>query len=125
MAASTHTIQTASVQTASISPLIALSALGSGASHAALCGAAAAAGAAASVQGAGQGCVLPAVDAAAPPPMVETAPPPPIIETPMATGGYGVSPILLALAGIAAAVGLYYLLKGHDNFDIVFPVSPA
>jgi hypothetical protein len=108
--------------------LIALSALGSGASHAALCGAVAvaAAGSAAATQGATQGCVLPAVDAAPPPPVVETAPPPPpIVEAPIAEGGFGVSPILLALAGIAAAVGLYYLLKGHDNFEIVFPVSPA
>ncbi len=122
MAASTH-----AVSPASIGPLVVLSALGSGASHAALCGAAAAAaaGAAAAAQGAAQGCVLPAVDMAPPPPVVETAPPPPMVETPVAAAGFGVSPLLLALAGIAVAVGLYYLLKGHDNFEIVFPVSPA
>jgi len=125
--AATPTFQTASAQSGLISPLIALSALGSGASHAALCGAAAvaAAGSAAATQGATQGCVLPAVDAAPPPPVVETAPPPPVVEAPIAEGGFGVSPLLLALAGIAAAVGLYYLLKGHDNFEIIFPVSPA
>ena len=63
---------TPSASNTTISPLVALSALGSDASRAALCGAAAAAaaGAAAVAQGAAQGCVLPVTDpAAAPPPL--------------------------------------------------------
>ena len=122
MAAATQT-----AHQASFNPLATLSILGSQASAAALCGssAAAAVGAAAVSQGAATGCVLPAVDMA-PPPVVETAPPPPYVEAPMApVGGMGVSPLLLALVGIAAAVGLYYLLKGKDNFNLVFPVSPS
>ena len=101
----------------SIMPLVALSALGSDASRAALCGASAvaAAGAAAAAQGAAQGCVLPAVDAAPPPVVVETAPPPvaaPYVEP---VAGPAISPLLLALAGIAAAVLAYYLLKDDDD----------
>lgn len=123
---STGAIAASSAHTASISPLVALSALGSDASRVALCGAAAvaAAGAAAAAQGAAPGCVLPAVDAAAPPPVVE-APPPFVEPAPVAVGGNAVSPLLLALAGIAAAIGLYYLLKGDDNFDIIFPPFPT
>jgi hypothetical protein len=110
----------------SISPLVALSALGSDASRAALCGASAAAvagAAAASAQGAAQGCVLPVVDAAPPPPVAETLPPPPVAPPPVAPvgGGFGFSPRLLALAGIGAAVLLVVLLhKKNDNDE-----SPA
>ena len=100
---------------ASISPLVAWSALASDASRTALCGAAAAAaaGAAAMAQSATSGCVLPVVDAA-PPPMAETLPPPPVAPppvAPLASEGMGVSPLLLGLVAIAAAVGLYFLLK--------------
>lgn len=101
----------------SISPLVALSALGSDASRTALCGAAAAAaaGAAAVAQGAAPGCVLPVVDAV-PPPVVE-APPPPVALPPVepVSAGFAISPLLLALAGIAAAVLAYYLLKDDDE----------
>ncbi len=93
----------------SISPLVALSALGSDASRAAFCGASAvaAAGAAAAAQGAAPGCVLPAVAAVAPPPMVE-APPPPVALPPVEpVAGPAFSPLLLALAAIAAAVLAY------------------
>lgn len=106
---------------AGLSPLIALSALGSDASRAALCGASAvaAAGAAAVSQGAAQGCVLPVMDqaATAPPPLVESLPPPPVPPPPVAPvgGGFGISPLLLALAGIAAAVLLVVLLKDKDE----------
>lgn len=121
IAASTHT-----VPRASISPLVALSALGSDASRAALCGAsaAAAAGAAAAAQGAAPGCVLPVVDVVPPPPVVEAAPPPPIVEpvAPVA-GGFGVSPLLLALVGIAAAYALYKILDDDD--ESFFDVSPG
>ena len=112
---------------ASIRPLVALSAIGSEASRAALCGASAvaAAGAAAAAQGAAPGCVLPVVDAAPPPPVVEAAPPPPFVEpvAPVATGGFGVSPLLLALVGVAAAYALYKILDQDD--ESFFDVSPG
>ena len=104
----------------SISPLVALSALGSDASRAALCGAsaAAAAGAAAIAQGAAQGCVLPVLDAA-PPPVAEVMPPPPVAPPPMPPiegAGLGFSPLLIGLVGIAAA-GLLYLVLGKKDKD--------
>lgn len=120
---------TQSVPQASISPLVALSALGSDASRAALCGASAvvAASAAAAAQGAAPGCVLPAVDAPPPPPVVEAVPPPPppMVEpvAPVASGGFGVSPLLLALIGVAAAYALYKILDQDD--DSFFDVSPG
>jgi hypothetical protein len=123
---STGAIAASAPHQTAISPFVALSALGSGVSAAALCGSSAVAGAAAVTQGAAQGCVLPAVDQAPPPAVVESAPPPPVAVEPYApVGGAAVSPLLLALAGIAAAVGLYYLLRGNDNFHIIFPESPA
>lgn len=121
IAASTH-----SVPQASVSPLVALSAIGSDASRAALCGASAvaAAGAAAAAQGAAPGCVLPAVDAPPPPPVVEAVPPP-MVEpvAPVASGGFGVSPLLLALVGLAAAYALYKILDEDD--ESFFDVSPG
>ena len=110
----------ASIPTAhpsSISPLVALSALASDASRVALCGAAAAAaaGAAAADQNAAQGCVLPVVDqAAAPIPVSEALPPPPVAPppvAPLASEGFGISPLLLGLVAVAAGVGLYFLLR--------------
>ena len=114
IAASTHTSQ------ASISPLIALSALGSDASRTALCGAAAAAaaGAAAVAQRATQGCVLPVVDETAQLPVAEALPPPPVAPPPVAPiagEGFGISPLLLGLVAIAAAAGLYFLLHKKKN----------
>src|SRR5687768_8620777 len=108
----------------SITPLVALSALASDASAAALCGASsvATAGAAAAAQGAAPGCVLPVVDAVPPPAVVETAPPPPIVAEPVVAGP-AFSPLLLALAGIAAAVLAYYLLK-DDGEDGDIDLSP-
>lgn len=112
-------------QPAAISPLVALSALGSDASRAALCGASAvaAAGATAVAQGVGPGCVLPILDTPPPPQVVETLPPPPVPPPPVAPvgGGFGISPLLLALAGIAAAVLLVTLLGNKDKDE----VSPA
>lgn len=111
---------------AAVSPFVALSALGSGVSAAALCGSSTVAGAAAVTQGAAQGCVLPVVDQAVAPPPVASAEPLVGIEPVAPMGGAGISPLLLALAGIAAAVGLYYLVfRGRDNFHIVFPESPS
>ena len=122
---STGAIAAATPHQSSLSPFVALSALGSDVSVAALCGASTVAGASAVTQGAAQGCVLPAVDQA-PPVMVETAPPPPVMMEPGAAyGGAGVSPLLLALVGIAAAVGIYYLaFRSNSNFHIVFPPFP-
>jgi pilus assembly protein FimV len=103
-------------QSSSISPLVALSALASDSSRVAMCGAAAAAAAgAAAAQAAGQGCVLPVVDAtAAPVPVSEALPPPPVAPppvAPLASEGFGISPLLLGLVAVAAGVGLYFLLK--------------
>lgn len=109
MAASTQ-----SAQPTSVSPLVALSALASDASRVALCGAVAAAAAGAADQSATPGCVLPAVDpAAAPIPVSEALPPPPVAPppvAPLASEGLGISPLLLGLVAVAAAVGLYFLL---------------
>jgi len=92
-----------------VAPWAALTALTGGAPAAALCGSAAVVAA----QAPATGCVLPAVDVA--PPVAQTAPPPPIpvppVEAPSA--GFGVSPLLLALAAVAAGVGLYFLLRKH------------
>ena len=114
------------VQRASISPLVALSALQSSASRAALCGASAAAvaGAAAASQGAAPGCVLPAVDAVPPPAAVEYPPPMEPMAAPIVEGGMGVSPLLLVLGAIAAGVLAYYLLKDDDR-DGDWDLSPG
>lgn len=114
------------VQRASISPLVALSALQSSASRAALCGASAAAvaGAAAASQGAAPGCVLPAVDAVPPPAAVEYPPPIEPMAAPIVEGGMGVSPLLLVLGAIAAGVLAYYLLKDDDR-DGDWDLSPG
>ena len=109
VAATTHI-----AQPISISPLVALSALASDTSRVALCGAAAAAAAgAAAIQGAAPGCVLPVVDQAAPV-VADALPPPPVAPppvAPLAGEGFGISPLLLGLVAVAAAVGLYFLLK--------------
>jgi hypothetical protein len=91
-------------------PWAVLSVMSGGASAVAVCGAAAAAAAAAQPA---TGCVLPQVDA--PPPVAQNPPPQPIPVPPVETvgGGLGISPLLWALAVIAAGVGLYLVL--HDN----------
>ena len=99
---------TAPVQ--SISPLVAVSLFGTQASAQEVCGnaatAAAAAGAATAAQGQ-TGCVLPATDVPPPPPP-EAAPPPPPQTT-----GFGISPVILGLLGIAALAALIAL--GNDE----------
>ena len=100
-----------------ISPLVAVSVFGTQASAQEVCNsatAAAAAGAAAVAQGQA-GCVLPATDPAAPPVVSEPGPPPP-----PASGGWGITPILLGLAGIAALA----LLIASSNDDSDSPASP-
>jgi hypothetical protein len=82
-----------------------------GASAVAVCGAAAAAAAAAAQPAAG--CVLPQIDVA--PPVSTGAPPtpPPIPPVAPESAGLGISPLLLALAAIAAGVALYFALRHH------------
>ena len=110
---------------AAVSPFVALSALGSEVSAAALCGSSTVAGSAAQAQGSPQGCVLPTGDQASPA-VAGNMPPPVAVEPYAPVGGAAVSPLLLALVGIAGAVALYYLVfRGNDNFHIVFPSSPS
>lgn len=97
---------------ASISPWVALSALGSSASSSALCGASVAAASSAAAQAA-PGCVLPVVDAP-PAPVVETPVPVPVATTPVARG-FSILPLLLGLVGVAAIAAL--LLGGGDDDD--------
>jgi hypothetical protein len=52
--------------------------------------------------------------AEAPPPVADALPPPPVAPppvAPLASEGFGISPLLLGLVAVAAAVGLYFLLK--------------
>ncbi len=96
-----------------ISPMVALSIFGSQASAAALCGSSAtatAASAAATAQAPAGGCVLPVVDAPPPLPVAEAAP---FVPAPVG-GGFGLTPILLGLAGIAI---LAALILSQDNDD--------
>jgi len=112
---------TAANATATISPWAALSAFGTQASRDAACGTAVAAGAAAAAaQGAAGGCVLPVTDPAPPPPpVVQNIPvPPPPVET--AGGGFGISPLVLALGALAIG-GLIYLLVHNNDDDEVSP----
>jgi hypothetical protein len=106
---------TAANAAATIDPWAALSAFGTQASRDAACSAAtaaAAAGAAAAAQGSST-CVLPVTDPA-PPPVVQNVPvPPPPIET-ADGGGFGISPLMLALGALAIG-GLIYLLVDDDD----------
>lgn len=113
---------TAAPAPTNVSPIVALSMLGSDASRTALCGAAgsAAAGAAAAsaatatAQPSAQpGCVLPAADPPAP------VVPAQAVATP--GGPSFVGPLLAGLAGLAFALALIHLL-GHDD-DEEAPVS--
>ncbi len=98
-------------------PWAVLSVMSGGASAAAVCGAAAAAAAGAVAQTPAPGCVLPAVDA--PPPVAQAGPPPPIPVPPVepaSAGLGGISPLLLGLAVLAGALGLYLALHhNHGN----------
>lgn len=110
---------------ASLSPWVALSALGSANSSAALCGSAAAAAASSAAQGAAPGCVLPAVDA--PPPIAQAPdvpPPAPVAAVPAAATGFSILPLLLGLAGAAAIAALILAGGGDDDDDIdVEPIT--
>jgi hypothetical protein len=93
-----------------ISPWATLAGLTGGAPAIALCGGAAVTAA----QAPAPGCVLPVVDT--PPPIAQNPPPPPVPVTPIAgpAAGFGVDPLLLGLAAVAAGVGIYFLVK-HSN----------
>ena len=110
VAASTHT-----AQPASISPFVALSALASDASRVALVrrcrrcrrrcrGRRPGRSAGLRVAGRRPGAAPPVAEALPPPPVA----PPPV--APLASEGFGISPLLLGLVAVAAAVGLYFLL---------------
>lgn len=108
--------------TRTISPMVALSIFGSQASATALCGTSSttvAASAAATAQAPVGGCVLPVVDAAPPPvPAAEPLP----AAAPIATStGFGITPILLGLAGIAILAAL--IASSGDDNDNDPPVS--
>lgn len=110
------TMATAATTLAPINPLVAVSIFGTQASAQQVCAnpamAAAAAGAAAAAQGQ-TGCVLPATDA--PPPLPPEAAPLP------RTSGFGISPVLLGLLGIAVLAAL--IASGNKDGDS--PISPS
>ena len=114
LAAATH-----ATRPQSISPLVALSALGSEASRAGFCSAAVAAGAAvvAAQNTSSQGCVLPVVDQTPVAPVSEVLPPSPAPPPPMpaVAEGLGSSTLLLGLAGIVGAALLAIVLLGDGN----------
>ena len=103
-----------------ISPMVALSIFGSQASATALCGASATnvAVSAATAQAPGGGCVLPLVDAPPPVPVAETLP---LAQPIAASPGFGITPILLGLAGIAI-LAAFVASSGNGN-DNDPPVS--
>lgn len=98
-----------------INPWAALAAMSGSTPAAVLCGGAAAAAAAAVSTQPAAGCVLPATDVPAPVATGEPPAPIPVPPVEVAAGGVGMSPLLLALAAIAAAAGLYFLVRKHNN----------
>jgi len=110
-------------QTSLISPWVALSALGSTNSGAALCAGAAATATSALSQAGVPGCVLPQIDA----PIPVAAQSSPIAPAPVAgvgVRGLGFLPILLGLATVAAGIALL-AGSGKDNPIKPPPVSPG
>jgi len=102
--------------------MVALSIFGSQASAAALCGSSAtttAASAAATAQAPVGGCVLPVVDAPPPVPIAEAVPLAPL----PASTGFGITPILLGLAGIAILAALIASQNNDNDNDNDPPVS--
>ncbi len=91
-----------------------LAVMSGGAPAATICGAAATAAAAGAVSP--TGCVLPVADA--PPVPVAEAPPPPLPAA--AVAGAGISPLILALIGLAAGVGVLLAINHNGTAN-----SPA
>ena len=93
-----------------VNPWATLTILSGGAPAAAVCGAVAIA---ATAQAPATPCVLPVVDT--PPPVASNPPPPPVPVAPVAgpAGGLEINPLYLALAAIAAGVGIYFLVRHH------------
>jgi 2-oxoglutarate dehydrogenase E2 component (dihydrolipoamide succinyltransferase) len=116
--------RTQAVEASLVSPWVALSALGSTNSGAALCAGAAAAAANSSAQAGVPGCVLPLVDAAPAPVAAAPAPVAAPIAPVAAARGIGFLPILLGLATLAAGIALL-AGSGKDNPINPPPVSPA
>jgi hypothetical protein len=109
---------TTAAPAAQVNPWAALTVMSGGAPAVSMCGAATAA-----AQGAA-GCVLPATDV--PPPVAQ----PEGAVVPMAAApvaGVGFSPLLIALAVLAAGLGVYLATKGGNNNGhfFGFPNSPA
>ena len=115
--------QAQAAQASLVSPWVALSALGSTNSGAALCGAAAATAASSSSQAGVPGCVLPQLDAAPVPVAQTSAPLAPVVPA-AGVRGLGFLPILLGLATLAAGIALL-AGSGKDNPIKPPPVSPA
>lgn len=113
-------------RSAHVDPLVALSALATVQSNAAVCSAstAAAAGAAAA-QAATPGCVLPVTGA--PAPVAEVGPPPPpppVVGAAAAPKAFGVLPLVIGLAAIIGLAAALLSGGGNGKGDLT-PVSPA
>jgi hypothetical protein len=106
MMSSTVAVASSPAPVPEVDPWAVLSAMSGGAPAAAMCGSAAAAAAAGTQSP--TGCVLPVMDAAAPPPV--QAPPP----IPAVAEGGGISPLILGLLAVAAAVGIYLAVHHHN-----------
>ena len=100
---------TATVQ--QVNPWGVLTAMSGGAPAAAMCGAAATA-----TQAPGAGCVLPVTDAVPPPPPAPAA----VAPVEPVAGGGGISPLVLGLLALAAAVGIYLAVHNTSHAN-----SPA
>jgi len=114
------TMTPASAVPQQVNPWATLSALSAGAPAAALCGGtaatAAASAAATAAQGPAPGCVLPVVDQVAAVPV-----PTPVPAVEPVGGGFGISPLVLALGALAAAALIYFLVRNNDDDDEVSP----
>ena len=120
MMSSTVAVASSPAPVPQVDPWAVLSAMSGGAPAAAMCGSAGAAAAAGTQSP--TGCVLPVMDT--PPPVANVPPPPPPVAPLAATAGYGITPLLLGLVAIAAAVGFYLAVHGHGHSHAV-PVSPG
>ncbi len=123
LCASPVTAAAASVPVRSVNPLVAVSVYGTQASAQAVCtntaNSAAAVGAAAVAQGQA-GCVLPAVDAAAPPPISE-GPAPPLPPS----GDFGINWILAGLGALILVGAILAATADDDDDGRVIEISPA